>query len=657
MKQLYDPSQDPQFAHPFTNLDEWRERECADGITRRFRLIHGGFEGTTVKYAFFFPDEGQYEGRFFLHCSPFPGPDEELACLNGSGEGDPVGFAISHGACFAASNMGSAAVFGQTDDPTIFFRSNAAAAMQCRRVAQEIYGEHRMYGYVYGGSGGGFKTMSCIENTNQFDGAVPFVIGSPMSLPNCLTVNANGIRRLRHCWHRIVDNVEPGGSSNPYDGLNEEETAALRELLAMGFPVRMLITFANPQADGSLPVLAPVVRAMDPTYFEDFWTKPGYEGFEGTDGVRKDLTHMTARVVSVGVGQPEHRQGIDDRNGTDTAWQKMLAGGSGYIELTDVPASDYLVGIDMIFRTGDAAGKLLRLGSVEDKRVIPGMTYGADTAESVLSLLKPGDEVLLTNRDYIALQLYHRHQVPEDASFHAWDQYRGTALAQRPVIASGFTFGGCGSVQDGHVQGKVIVMNSLMDFDFPWQADWYFRKVQEVNGPAAADLIRIWYNDNCPHGDDAETDDNLHYTSYLGMLNQALLDVAGWVEKGVHPAPSTAYTLIDNQVTLAEEAAERGGAQPVVRLTVNGGECVRIRAGETVELAARIGLTEYSGMVEEIGWSFGNEQSFNPGDAETSHRYDQPGTYFPTVRVTTNRHPGDPYTKLRNLARARVIVE
>lgn len=62
-------------------------------------------------------------------------------------------------------------------------------------------------------------------------------------------------------------------------------------------------------------------------------------------------------------------------------------------------------------------------------------------------------------------------------------------------------------------------------------------------------------------------------------------------------------------------------------------------------------------MVEEIGWSFGNEQSFNPGDAETSHRYDQPGTYFPTVRVTTNRHPGDPYTKLRNLARARVIVE
>ena len=36
--------------------------------------------------------------------------------------------------------------------------------------------------------------MSCLENTNAYDGGLPFVIGSPVSLPNCLTVMAHGAR-------------------------------------------------------------------------------------------------------------------------------------------------------------------------------------------------------------------------------------------------------------------------------------------------------------------------------------------------------------------------------------------------------------------------------------------------------------------------------
>lgn len=658
MKLIYDPHHDSQFSKPMIDANELRQRESMDGRTLPFRYIHGNFEGTGVKFAFCFPLEDQYEGRFFQHLSPFPGPDEEIASLNKTGEEDMIAFAITHGACFVECNMGSTAVFGGTSDPTIFYRSNAAAAMQCRKTAQELYGAHRMYGYVFGGSGGGYKTMSCVENTNQYDGAVPFVIGSPMSLPNCLTLMANASRQLRNCWTQIVDNVEIGGSGDPYQGLNTEEAAALKELLLMGFPPRMIFCFAYPTADGSLPVLTPGVKGMDPGYFEDFWSKPGYEGYEKTNGVLRDLTHMTATVVSVGIGETEQRQGIDDRNGTDTAWQKMLTDGSqSYIQLTEVPKTDYLVGIDMVFQTGAAKGKHLRLGSVEGDHAIPGMTYGADTAAEVLSLLQPGDEVLLTNRDYIAIQHYHRHQVPEDTSFHAWDQYRNTGLAQRPVIAYGFTTGGCGSVQDGHIQGKVIVMNSLMDGDFPWQADWYYHKVHEVNGEKAKDMIRIWYNDNCPHGDQTETGDNLHFTSYLGMLNQALLDVSAWVEQAIEPAPSTGYQLVDNQVVLADDVQERQGTQPVVHLTVNGGTCACIKAGESVDFAAQIGLIEYSGTLLNIGWSFEGEQNYAPGDTRASHRYDTPGTYFPTVHVTSSRKADDPYVKLRNLSRVRVVVE
>ncbi len=62
-----------------------------------------------------------------------------------------------------------------SDDDRATARS-AAVARYSRIVAAEMYGEHRPYGYVYGGSGGAFKTISCFENTTDvWDGAVPFV--------------------------------------------------------------------------------------------------------------------------------------------------------------------------------------------------------------------------------------------------------------------------------------------------------------------------------------------------------------------------------------------------------------------------------------------------------------------------------------------------
>ncbi len=42
----------------------------------------------------------------------------------------------------------------------------------------------------------------------------------------------------------------------------------------------------------------------------------------------------------------------------------------------------------------------------------------------------------------------------------------------------------------------------------------------------------------------------------------------------------------------------------------------------------------------------------------TTYRFDQPGTYFPTLRVATQRQ-GDtetPYARVQNLGRVRVVV-
>ena len=89
-----------------------------------------------------------------------------------------------------------------------------------------MYGEHRPYGYAYGGSGGGYRTIGGAENTTGvWDGVVPYVIGSPMAIPNMFTVRMHAQRILRHRLDRIVDAVEPGGSGDMFEGLDDGASA------------------------------------------------------------------------------------------------------------------------------------------------------------------------------------------------------------------------------------------------------------------------------------------------------------------------------------------------------------------------------------------------------------------------------------------------
>ena len=50
---------DPDYTTPYVDVDEWRDEPV------RHRYVHGGFEGTDLRFSYYFPPEEQYEGRFF----------------------------------------------------------------------------------------------------------------------------------------------------------------------------------------------------------------------------------------------------------------------------------------------------------------------------------------------------------------------------------------------------------------------------------------------------------------------------------------------------------------------------------------------------------------------------------------------------------------
>lgn len=687
-KKIYDAKLDPDFQDPYIDEEEWREREISGGKKARYLYVHGGFRSKGVKFILCFPEKESYRGRFYQYLSPFPGPDEEIASLGKTGEDDQIAFCLENGAYFVESNMGSRQMFGGSSEPQLVWKASAAVAEYSRVKAMELYGCGRPYGYVHGGSGGAYKTIACIENTNAWDGAVPYVIGSPVSLPNTITLHAQGQRTLRRVFGKIVDALDAGGSGDMYEGLTEDEAQMLREITAMGFPPRAWFLEAGGFIyDGSLPVQIPHVKKGDPEYFRDFWSEPGYLGADPQGNAARDRLQFTSTVKGVHLPGEKVETVKDDVNGVDNAWKKMMAdGSSAWIEMEEVPTGEqlYLDGVSIRIQTGEASGTQLTLGSIHGNCLVLGMCFGIPDLSAVLKKIRPGDTLTLDNSDYIAIQSYYRHQVPEDLSFHAWDQFRDgngqPNLPQRPHVL-GYDLTGTGTVQDGCIQGKVIVVQSLMDESTcPWCADWYRGKVREAKG--SEEDFRLYYMDRCMHGNVSWLENNM-VTNYLGAMYQSLLDISDWVERGIEPCKGTSYRLdTDGQIYLADTARERGGMQPVVAMTANGSGCARVKTGEAVRLHVEVQVPEAAGEVTAVDYDFVSDETLSMEKKELTvfrhsgafqrteddgihgavseiiHRYEKPGTYFASARVKVNRNGDDSnrFTQVKNIARARIIV-
>ncbi len=658
------------FDRPAIDRDELRDAPLPH------RYLHGAFEGTGARFSFYFPPKESYEGRFYHYLSPMPFP--ETALQEGKGAGDLISFAIHSGAFIVESNQGGFPIPGD-----VLLATNIAVAKLAKAVAQDIYGAHRTHGYVFGGSGGGFKTMSCVENSEGvWAGSVPFVIGTPISIPCNFTVRAHALRILKDRFPQIVDAVDPGSGKDMYDGLAVEERDALGEATRLGFPPEVW-SMRDLAGYGALPVLAPSVGQMDPTYYADFWTKPGYLGSDPNGSAARARVQLRTRITEVIRPKPKASANAAS-SGVDEAWKSLEAfdgAKTGFgLRLAAVPKPDAdLVGSYILFATGAATGKRLPYGSIAGDLYTPGTSFDKGEGMSFLDGIQAGDEVVIDNSDFLALQTFHRHQLPPFGEYPVYDalfrEADGTPkYPQRPMLVGPIVCaGGAGSLQSGKHDGKMIVVAARMDESaLPWNADWYRQLVAKVHGPDYEDSFRLWYHDHAVHGDDGKPVEPRRLVTYMGALQQALRDVAAWAERGVEPPASTRYEIVGGQVACPREAYLRKGVQPTVLLTANGGERAEVAVGEPVRLRAELEAPPHAGGLVDAAWDFEGEGAYadaatlvlsGAGDAratvEATHAFAKPGTYFAALRATAKRHgtAPDPFCRVDELARVRVVVK
>jgi hypothetical protein len=498
-----------------------------------------------------------------------------------------------------------------------------------------------------------------------WDGAAPQVFGAPNAIPSFMTVELLVLRVLGDKLADVAAAMEPGGSGNPYAGLDATQAAVLQEATRLGFPLRGWWQWAT-LSGGAFFATEGIVRAIDAGYVHDFWDPTqGYEGSQPS-------------VRALRIQSPET---VDSASGTQVVLEN------------DAPSGD-LAGADLVVISGPGQGQSVPILSVSGNTV----QLLFDPGPGVLT---HGTSVTLDNSWLIALQYYQRHQVPTPDEY-AWNQYRGPDGVPVPPqrfgdcttpIAPGLPAGlrACllvgpilagstgGSVANGQFHGKMIMLGSTMDVQaYPWSEDWYRTQAQAFLGANLDNQFRLWYMDNSDHDpngpaatDAANAAD--HIVPYSGEVQQALLDLDAWVADGIQPPASTDYTVgADTGIQLPATAPQRHGVQPVVSVSAKGhggpGESIDVAAGQPVTFSVKAQVPPGTGKIVQVEWDFQGVGSFGVSsplshigpvlNLHATYTFTNSGTYFPVVRVSSQRN-GDTSTQyglIQNLARVRVVV-
>lgn len=643
---------------PVYNADSFKVLEITPpSASQAYTKVLAEFTGTPYHVNLYLPPKAAWQGRFFQHVYPLQALD--------AAAGD-IALAMSSGGYLVNTNGTMRGNAG--------YRVDAAAAKLAKAYAAKFYGWSKpIHGYIFGGSGGSFQVLGAIENTiGVWDGAVPYVIADEGSFLNYQAHAALIELALKGKLPALADAVSPGGSGDPRALLDPEQQAVFDEALRMGFPLRgfefISYRINDVLAQGGRPgdtpplvympyLLSDSVRTNDPTYVDDFWSKPGYEG-------TNPPPYLAAAKV--------------DHFATITKVVRNAAGVPTGIVLDSAPQLGSLGPLGLENWLYAADGKTRYPGLLTGKRDASSteLELAPDADPALLNALAVGDKLRINNRMLLAMAFYHRHSIPTSPEFYGYAQYRDASgkplYPQRTYSASRWSMlsTGSGGLQNGKYHGKVIMVGNLVDINaYPTNADRYAKRARAAVGDRLfADSFRLWYNANANHIDRAPDGANVpRLVTYVPVLYQALRDVSAWVEQGVAPPPSTRYAITDSQISVPDQAAARGGIQPVVRLSIDGAKSVQVAAGANVTFKGTIALPRASERVVATEWYFGDDpvafsdMKFSPtargAVASASHAYTKSGTYFVTLRAKarTQGTPAD-LPALENIDRVRVIV-
>jgi hypothetical protein len=678
---------DAYFGRPYIDRDEFREKPYPH------RNIHGGFENTDTRFTFYFPAEEEWQGRMYHPLEgAHAGHEEIFAGMMGQLMGG-LPMIARLGGYMVESNMGH--IGDDIDqragpDPTLYgFRAGVESARFSKHVARQVYGREPHHSYVWGGSGGGRRSPLHLEYCGGvYDGALPFMGGGNVE-PHGTSSRVRSeqpvhfgsmfnVQRLLEGdkLDRVIDAMQPGGSGKPFEGLSSHEREELANLYRLGYPRGDEFMIAKPMGQIWLwSSIAELLLEEDADYFASFWSKPGYVGFDEPQHVAKDLIDRTAPISRIIT--PRDLQG-DEFAGLEFSETRarflFSASNSGQWDLPiaiEVPGigAGYRLGAGVRVTSGEAAGRQLYCtSSVGDILFCDGR---AEANLVRFGGVKPGDTVHVDNRAFLAFCYYYRYHISDDPlnDFLRLDgeplyPQHGVPLAS-PLM---------GVPYSGQYEGKLLWIHHTHDASlWPPQGIIYKQAVEAAQGPEKArERFRLQWTENAEHVTPLLLPTNpARATStwlidYMPSIEQGLADLATWCEEGIPPA-ETSYGFADGKVNLPPSAAERGGTQPVLRVTADGATRLEAKAGQRVTVRVEAEAPPGAGTITHLDWDFDASGRFAVSqpvprgetriDLSTTYAFDRPGTYFAVARVRLNRE-GDPDAarQVENLGAARVVV-
>lgn len=678
---------DGYFGKPYIDRDEWREKPYPH------RNIHGGFADTDTRFTFYFPVAEEWDGRMYHPIEgAHAGHEEAFAGMMGQLMGG-LPMIARLGGYMVESNCGH--IGDDIDaragnDATLYgHRAGIEAARFSKYVCEQVYGREPAYSYVWGGSGGGRRSPLHLEyGDGVYDGALPFMGGGDIAehgttarvrseQPVHFGAMFNVQRLLRGSkLDGVIDAMQPGGSGNPFAGLSAHEREELSNLYRLGYPRGDEFMIAKPMGQIWLwSSIADMLIAEDADYFRNFWTTPGYLGFDEPQHIQNDLIDREVQVVRTVTPRDLNTDEFAGPEFAELRGRAMFsASNTGLWDLPiaielDGPTSGYTLGAGLRVTSGDAAGRQLYCTGSAGK-----LLFCDGRAEANLvrfTGVKPGDAIHVDNRAFLAFCYYYRHHISDDA-LNDFLRLDGVPLYPQHDVPLASPL--MGVPYSGRYDGKLLWIHHTHDASlWPPQGVIYKQAVEAAQGAEGArENFRLQWTENAEHvtplllptNPDRATTTWL--IDYMPSIEQGLVDLATWVETGIPPA-ETRYSMVDGKVSLPATATERGGTQPVAYVTANGGSLAQVATGQTVTVHLQAEAPPGAGTITQVHWDFDNsgrfavEQSLPQGQTavslSVSHSYDAPGTFFAVARVRLNRE-GDPKAarQVENLAAARVVV-